>query len=322
MNSIPAQVELESSGCPLGCAPDDVHVLESRDRLNGLPGRFRIVRCRGCGLMRTDPRPTPASIGFYYPETYSPYLVDGPPARPAKPRAGWKRAIDRIAGAGASSHDVPPLSPGRLLEIGCSGGAYLEEMRSRGWQVEGVEFSAHAAAIAQGRGLRVHVGALESIGALSGPFDLIAGWMVLEHLHRPVEVLRMLRGVAHERTWLALSVPDAAALQFRVFGPALYSLHLPNHLYHFTSETLVRVLAAGGWRLQRTIHQQNPNDLLQSLRYLALDHGWADLARALEETAAARRNARLRRLLGMVLGKLRQSGRMTVWARAASRTGA
>ncbi|MCG7928200.1 MAG: class I SAM-dependent methyltransferase, partial [Candidatus Thiodiazotropha taylori] len=65
-------VELESKPCPLGCSPADEKVLTGHDRINNLPGEFDVVRCGNCGLLRTDPRPTPTSIGFYYPDDYSP----------------------------------------------------------------------------------------------------------------------------------------------------------------------------------------------------------------------------------------------------------
>ena len=71
--TIPPDVVLEDADCPLGCPRSDETVLAGRDRLHGLPGRFQVVRCRSCGLMRTNPRPSPGTIGFYYPEDYHPY---------------------------------------------------------------------------------------------------------------------------------------------------------------------------------------------------------------------------------------------------------
>ncbi|MEJ7619026.1 MAG: hypothetical protein WKF30_19070 [Pyrinomonadaceae bacterium] len=67
------KVSLEDRACPLGCAPDDELLFSGRDRLHDLPGIFQVVKCRACGLMRTNPRPTPETIGFYYPENYGPY---------------------------------------------------------------------------------------------------------------------------------------------------------------------------------------------------------------------------------------------------------
>src|SRR3546814_19345766 len=61
------------------------------------------------------------------------------------------------------------------------------------------------------------------------PVDLIVGWMVLEHLHQPLAVLRKLRRWIQPDGWLVLSVPDAGSLEFRVFGDRWYALQLPTH---------------------------------------------------------------------------------------------
>src|SRR5262245_34431657 len=75
MSSVAQGVELEDRPCPLGCQRGDSLVLEGMDRINHVPGIFRIVRCNNCGLMRTNPRPTPVTIGAYYPDHYAPYLA-------------------------------------------------------------------------------------------------------------------------------------------------------------------------------------------------------------------------------------------------------
>ncbi|MGH7511956.1 MAG: class I SAM-dependent methyltransferase [Gemmatimonadales bacterium] len=314
--SATAPVALEAVPCPLGCAPDDEIVVRGHDRLHELPGEFTVVRCRGCGLLRTTPRPTPEAMGFYYPAEYGPYLstrvLEDAPAPPAAPRpAGAIRRWIRET----KTHIVPPLTPGRMLEVGCGSGAYLHEMAARGWAVEGLEFSPDAAAAARALGYQVRVGALETAADPAAPYDLIAGWMVVEHLHDPLGGLRKLARWTRPGGWLALSTPDAAAPEFKLFGDAWYALHLPNHLYLYDHRTLRRVLAESGWELRRVFWHDNPNNLLMSLRFWALDRGRTGLAEWLLDVAECRRWPRARLVLGKLLGALRASGRMTVWAR-------
>ncbi len=66
-------VELESNPCPLGCMEGDELILTGSNRLHNLPGEFDVVRCKGCGLIRTDSRPTQETISSYYPDNYRPY---------------------------------------------------------------------------------------------------------------------------------------------------------------------------------------------------------------------------------------------------------
>ena len=91
--AVPAAVTLESQPCPLGCEPNDSTVFTGRDRLHDLPGEFRVVRCQTCGLSRTNPRPTPDTIGFYYPDHYGPYQTTkiSRTARPAPVKQRYAR---------------------------------------------------------------------------------------------------------------------------------------------------------------------------------------------------------------------------------------
>ncbi len=164
-NQMPDSVRLEDKDCPLGCARNDEFVLSGHDRLSDLPGEFNVVKCRSCGLMRTNPRPSADTIGFYYPDDYGPYagtqVIDEKPSgalkRFLKPLVNW--IFDDKAQA------LPELKPSNMLEIGCASGSFLHKMAGQGWHVEGIEFSEKAAQSAINLGYKVHIGALEDAPA-------------------------------------------------------------------------------------------------------------------------------------------------------------
>jgi SAM-dependent methyltransferase len=187
-------------------------------------------------------------------------------------------------------------------------------MSRRGWQVEGIEFSKSVAQHAQSRGYRVRVGALESLSDPHDEYDLIVGWHVLEHLHDPVGSLKKLNAWAKPNSWLVLSLPDAGALEFRIFRDAWYALSLPTHLYHFTTGTLEKVLKLGGWRVERIVWEENPKNLLASLSYRCRDRHWTKLANFLLDVGSGTRLAHPRILLGKLLARFHNSGRIIVWA--------
>jgi len=308
-------VRLEDRACPLGCLGGDDPVLRSRDRITNLPGEYTIVRCRICGLMRTNPRPTADTMGFYYPDDYGPYKatqVDAP-SMPSGPGRSFRAAVRRmLPQINDRARAIPPLPPGRILEIGCASGSFLHRMAACGWHVEGIEFSSSAAANARRLGYHVHAGAVEDVETASGPFDLVAGWMVLEHLHEPVAVLRKVRSWTKRGGRFAFSVPDCGALEFRIFGRYWYALHLPAHLYHYTPRTLKRVLCETGWRMDRILGQRNLYNLLPSIGHVLREKCIAErLARYLETPT---RLEPVLRPLSWFMGTIRQSGRITVWA--------
>lgn len=304
--------DLESAPCPLGCPPEYRKVVSGRDRIAGAPGEFSIVECRTCGLMRTEPRPTPEAMGAYYPDDYAPYgAIQSPPTAMIS-QSRLRRAL------GFGTQQVPAVPPGRMLELGCASGNYMERMRAAGWQVDGIEFSSSAASVARQRGFHVVEGAVENAPEPSSRYDVIVAWMVLEHLHQPLEVLKRLRTWIEPDGYLVFSVPDTGAIERRVFGGAYYALHLPNHLYHYSRRTITKVLRASGWEPVRFFWQPNPNNLIRSMEYKFEDWGMDGPAAAMRKLATSARYARLRTVIGWGLARLRQSGRMEVWARPAT----
>lgn len=325
MTGFPPCVELEHAPCPLRCDGGDVSVLTGRDRLHNLPGEFTIVRCRTCGLLRTDPRPTSATMGFYYPETYGPHRKPESPA-PSAAKADWP-AWKRLARRSYRflrydmyrfrTEALPDLPKGRLFEFGCGSGSFLLRMATAGWEVEGLEYSERAAEIARSLGLNVLTGTLERMCDPSVPYDLAVGWMTLEHLQDPLLGLVKLHRWVRPGGWLAFSVPNAGSLEFRLFGDASYALQLPTHLYHFTTKTVALLLERSGWKKERVLHQRVLGNLAASTAFALQDRGVRNrLTRFLADfPEAGGRNPYRLYPLACLLAAFGQTGRMTVWAR-------
>lgn len=314
---LPDAVVLEDVACPMGCPRSDEPVLSGHDRLHGLPGDFSIVRCKTCGLMRTTPRPDAASISFYYPDDYQPY-ADTSISKAGARKGGRERA--KPPGfirqwLRPDPRGLPLIPPGRLLELGCASGNFLHKMALAGWEVEGIEPSAHAAGQARAAGYKVRDVSLEGAGDPEMPFDIIVGWMVLEHLHEPLAALQKLKRWVHADGWLVLSVPDAGGLEFRLFKDRWYALHLPAHLHHFSRETVTALLAAGGWTVENVVWHRSAKNSLMSLSYLCSDLGFSRAAEFFRNAGERRRFKVPGKMVGILLGLLGQSGRMTIWAR-------
>ena len=302
--------------CPLGCAPNDEPLFTGRERMHGLPGEFTVVRCRECGLMRTNPRPSTDAIGMYYPSDYGPYSEEQLQGlqQHKGPRPAWKRLFRRVFEFNVDR--IPRVPPGRMLEFGCAAGAYMYRMARDGWVVEGIEYSPDVADVARSLGFSVYAGSLETAPGPIEPYDMVVGWMVLEHLHDPILALEKLKSWTRPGGWLVISVPNAGALEFRMFKDAWCALELPRHLWHFTPLSLSKVLQRGGWQMKRVHHQRIMTD------------AWASLGNRLQDRGfPAAITKPLRRLFGdvgylhypllpvaAILAAFGQTGRMTVWA--------
>jgi SAM-dependent methyltransferase len=315
-----SELVVEDVDCPLGCPREDQFILSGRDRLHNLPGEYSVVKCCTCGLLRTNPRPTPTSMGTYYPEDYGPYLGTRVQTGVSNVNSWARRYLAPIARRVLDSKEraLPPVASGRMLEVGCASGAFLHSMAEKGWDVTGIEFSESAANEARKLGYTVHTGALESISADAKKFDLIVAWMVLEHLHDPVKGLRNLAKQSLQGTWLALSVPDASS-DYRFFKGCWYDLHLPNHLYHFTPQTIAAVLSAGGWAIESVHYQRTINNFLASCAYYCQDRKYSGAASVFRRMSRGGRFWTLALFpVAWLASRLGKTGRMTVWARRQS----
>ena len=316
--NIPEAVKLEDAACPL-CGPSiSKFVVAGHDNLYDFPGKFTIVECTTCHLKRTCPRPTADTIGYYYPADYGPYkgtIVNEKNTN----QSGWKaRLISAAKKVFDTKSTALPITSetGRMLEIGCASGSFLHFMAQSGWQVEGIEFSDDAANAARKLGYPVETGAVETVEKPSSCYDLIVGWMVLEHLHDPVGSLEKMATWAKPNGKLVVSVPNIGAKTSRFFGSYWHDLHLPNHLYHYDPKSILQVMDAGGWRVTKIHHHRTIFNLVASTGYWLRDHGIQRVGEVLIEfpERGGRVGAMLLFPIAHVLALFGQTGRMTVWA--------
>ncbi len=241
-------VEWEEANCLLCGSRNWSPLLEAPDCGRGGTGLwFFVVQCQDCGLCFTNPRPTPGSIGQFYPAVYAPHRVP----QPRRPR-GWWRSLSRWARGRRSDRrlTLPVFGRGRLLDFGCGGGAFLERMRQVGWTVTGLDASA-----ATVQRIRVELGLNALAGTLPHPdlrpasFDLITMRHSLEHVHAPLDTLREAHRLLVPGGKLLVEVPNIDSLPFRCFGHVWFGLDLPRHLTHFAPWTLYLCLHRAGFRV-------------------------------------------------------------------------
>ena len=306
---------LKTVQCDL-CAADDTElVYEEKDYLHHTDGTFSLVRCRRCGLMYLNPRPSVEEMPRYYPESYEPHRpIDS--QSPLLVRLEHRYAMHKHCRAIIAHTSV---GSGRILEIGCSTGSFLAAMRARGWLAHGIEISSNAARYAQReRGLDVFVGTLDKAHYPRSHFDVVALWNVFEHLHRPKATLTEIARILKPTGLLAMSIPNPDSIEAKVFGQYWAGLDAPRHLYIYTQRTIRKALAETGFDMERVISFSGRHHVLA----LSTNH-WLDQTaigperlRHLLKQAISSFPARLLTLPYYILAsKLNQNSVMTVLAR-------
>ena len=232
------------------------------DRWYALRGSWDFHRCRSCGLEYLDPRPAAEELPAAY-ETYYTHqkVAPGTPTATPTPQAGtyrlsslFLRSMSRMQQR-ADSMYLDDVKPGRLLDVGCGDGRFLERMATAGWLVEGVEVDRCAADTARSRGFAVHNGTLQSAGYGDRVFDAVTMDHVIEHVTDPVAILGECHRVLRPGGRLVVITPNVDALGRRCFGRAWRDLDPPRHLFVASRQALA--LAAlraglGGARIDTT----------------------------------------------------------------------
>lgn len=172
----------------------------------------------------------------------------------------------RIAAVTQVRHINARVRPGKMLEIGCGDGSFLEAMAGKGWDALGLDISETAVRMARSRrDIRVEAGELGECALADSTFDLVVMRHVLEHIPDPVETLKEIRRVLLPGGLLYMTVPNIASIESRIAGDSWFHLDPPYHLTHFSPASITEALVSAGFREIRVNHMTH--EYRQTLTY-------------------------------------------------------
>ena len=239
MTFTPHALDLEPASCPM-CGPDSPQTL----RYDFAP--YRVVSCPRCGLVFISPRLTePAILKLYCDEEYYGSEVSGQGYDEyLEVRHNWVRTFTRRL-AQIAKYQLP----GRVLDIGCGPGFFLEAAQARGYDVFGLDPSDCIVKVAREKfGERIRKGMIESADYPAERFDLVVAFDAFEHVYHPLEWLEAARRALKPDGLLTITTPNPNSLLARVSGRKWVSFKLPEHVFYWSPETIRRVLA-DGWEI-------------------------------------------------------------------------
>jgi len=142
-----------------------------------------------------------------------------------------------------------------VLDVGCGSGTLLGLLKQRGFRVNGLDFSAEAAAIAKAENdVNVAVGSLEEAHFPAESFDVVTLFHVMEHVTNPRLVLAEVSRVLKPNGVAILQVPNIESWQFKIFGSRWYGLDIPRHVIDYSRNSMLKLLADSGFAVTRIRH--------------------------------------------------------------------
>ncbi len=202
-----------------------------------------IYCCHSCGVEFVHPQPSDETLAAIYSENY---FLGSEDERAAKRVAELKRATAALY-MDAIMARVKRIQP-RLLEIGCGSGDFLMEAQSRGFEVQGLEYSEHATEVANARLSRpgVRAGSLETVQLPANSYDVIVAFDVLEHVRNPTYTLECLHSALTPGGVVAIVTPSLDSWSRRVLG-RYWMEYKTEHLVYFGRRSLTRLLEKTGF---------------------------------------------------------------------------
>jgi 2-polyprenyl-3-methyl-5-hydroxy-6-metoxy-1,4-benzoquinol methylase len=213
------------------------------------PELAHLARCPGCGLMAVRALPAAEVLAEVYTAEY--YKSSASHVVGYEDYAADRDNIALTAARRLRQLERFAPERGRLLDVGCALGYFMDVARRGGWEVSGLDVSAHAVAEARRlTGRPVHLGDLAGAPVEPGSQDVITMWDVIEHVPDPLAHLAACRRLLAEGGLIALTTPDLGSLTARLYGPRWMGFKLADeHLYYFSRATLRAMLEASGFRV-------------------------------------------------------------------------
>ena len=144
------------------------------------------------------------------------------------------------------------MTGGRLLEVGCAYGFFLDEARDYFAHRTGTDYSVSALEKARGRSDRVILGGLGELPA-GERFDCAACIHVIEHIYDPVSFLKTLAGHLRPGGWLVLATPDMGSVWRLLMGRRWPFFKIPEHVTCFDRRTLAELLTRSGFEAVQSL---------------------------------------------------------------------
>jgi len=237
--------------CPLCGSADKSELYPERlenaqadfDYLTESANHYRIVRCRACGMVYSDPVFEPERII----ELYRNSRIDEAVKDSLVPsiRRNMARYVDRLV-------RVSGIRSGRVLDVGCGCGHLVEAAALHGFEAHGVDPSAGAVEHAR------HVLGLTGVRCADysrslfpeAYFDLVFFVHVIDHVSDPRRMLEDILYHLRPGGCALVATHNIGSLLARVQGMGFIAWSV-QHLSYFDPASLRRMLEAAGFAYER-----------------------------------------------------------------------
>lgn len=202
---------------------------------------YAIVQCKSCQLIFVNPRDNQETVLKQYCEDETSPISYYQSTSDVN-TVNFNKRLDWI-----ERH----MSIGKLLDVGCSVGTFIETAKKRGWSVLGIEANRKACEVCKNKNLNVVNGLFESEFVKSLPqkdFDLVCLNDSIEHFSNPLDALILTKSLLRENGYCSISTPNIENILAKIF-----QMKPKEHLFYFNEATLSKILSQSGFKIEMIV---------------------------------------------------------------------
>lgn len=215
-------------------------------RMITIQNNYRVVKCKNCGLVYVNPRPTQETLIELYNDYHQ---------RDGKDEYTWARLMQKNFSNVSALLNRRFPGKGKILDIGCGYGHFIKIMENYGWTASGIEPSSRTIRYAKSKGLNVFETTIEDAVFPESSFEAVTAFYVLEHLFEPLSVLKKIHAMLKPRGVVVLRIPHTTPIVklLDLFNIKNNLYDLPFHMYDFSPNTIRLLLEKAGFSSIRII---------------------------------------------------------------------
>lgn len=261
---IPSFGPLEAIPCP-NCQTSEFDTVATQSIFGE---DFKIVRCKKCGLIHTNPRPTKEWKKRFYDPEYNGYIEEKGRDFVYLPSPKREPANHMILNFICNQFNPRKA---RVIDIGCATGDFVKIAEDYGFEAFGCDFSKAALCYGyQKYQLKLVQGAAESLPLADETFDFVTMLHLIEHFPNPFSAIKEAKRILRKGGIFIVETPNYLTYYYiqrylsfliPIYCKITGRYDLPwfpfDHLFHWTHKTLIGALSQEGFDYIQLINIKN-----------------------------------------------------------------
>jgi 2-polyprenyl-3-methyl-5-hydroxy-6-metoxy-1,4-benzoquinol methylase len=228
--------------CP-SCTNEDLYCVGDIADTNLFAGRVlpqplcggQLFRCLNCNLYFRYPRLNKEQLKALYEQGEEEHWHNV-----ARERKDWE-----IASAWVKKY----LPQGKILDVGCFDGGFLQSLGDR-YKHFGVEIHPAASQRARGNGITILGADFEVLDEITDKFEAVVAIDVIEHVSDPLSFLRSLANVTQKGGLVILATGNTEAFSWKIMGSHYNYCAIAEHISFISPQWCQEAATRSGLKLE------------------------------------------------------------------------